>query len=51
MDWDLNLQDFWRQMDMILFWWRGVNPAMVSNYVQYVIDAFLVSMAKRYDVN
>ena len=27
-----------------------VNPAMVSNYVQYVIDAFLISMAKRYDV-
>ena len=27
-----------------------INPAMVSNYVQYVIDSFLVSMAKRYDV-
>lgn len=27
-----------------------VNPAMVSNYVQYIIDSFLVSMAKRYDV-
>lgn len=27
-----------------------VNPAMVSNYVQYMIDSFLVSMAKRYDV-
>ena len=27
-----------------------VNPAMVSNYVQYVIDSFLISMAKRYDV-
>ena len=27
-----------------------VNPAMVSNYVQYSIDSFLVSMAKRYDV-
>ena len=27
-----------------------VNPAMVSNYVQDIIDSFLVSMAKRYDV-
>ena len=27
-----------------------INPAMVSNYVQYVIDSFLISMAKRYDV-
>lgn len=27
-----------------------VNAAMVSNYVQYMIDSFLVSMAKRYDV-
>lgn len=27
-----------------------VNPAMISNYVQYIIDSFLVSMAKRYDV-
>ena len=27
-----------------------VNAAMVSNYVQYIIDSFLVSMAKRYDV-
>ena len=27
-----------------------INPAMVSNYVQYIIDSFLVSMAKRYDV-
>ena len=27
-----------------------INPAMVLNYVQYVIDSFLVSMAKRYDV-
>ncbi len=27
-----------------------INPAMISNYVQYVIDSFLVSMAKRYDV-
>lgn len=27
-----------------------VNPAMVSNYVQYIIDSFLISMAKRYDV-
>lgn len=29
---------------------RKINPAMVSNYVQYVIDSFLISMAKRYDV-
>ena len=27
-----------------------INPSMVSNYVQYVIDSFLISMAKRYDV-
>ena len=27
-----------------------VNPAMISNYVQYIIDSFLISMAKRYDV-
>lgn len=27
-----------------------VNTAMVSNYVQYIIDSFLISMAKRYDV-
>ncbi len=27
-----------------------VNPAMISNYVQYIIDSFLVSVAKRYDV-
>lgn len=27
-----------------------INPVMVSNYVQYVIDSFLISMAKRYDV-
>ena len=27
-----------------------INPAMVSNYVQYVIDSFLISMARRYDV-
>lgn len=27
-----------------------VNSVMVSNYVQYIIDSFLVSMAKRYDV-
>lgn len=27
-----------------------VNPAMVSNYVQYIIDSFLISMTKRYDV-
>lgn len=27
-----------------------VNSTMVSNYVQHIIDSFLVSMAKRYDV-
>ncbi len=27
-----------------------INPAMVSNYVQYIIDSFLISMARRYDV-
>ncbi len=27
-----------------------VNPTLVSNYVQYIIDSFLISMAKRYDV-
>lgn len=27
-----------------------VNSALVSNYVQYIIDSFLISMAKRYDV-
>ncbi len=27
-----------------------VNPTLVSNYVQHIIDSFLVSMAKRYDV-
>ena len=27
-----------------------VNAAMVSNYVQYSMDSFLISMAKRYDV-
>lgn len=27
-----------------------VNSALVSNYVQQIIDSFLVSMAKRYDV-
>ena len=27
-----------------------VNAAMVSNYVQYSIDSFLVSMARRYDI-
>lgn len=27
-----------------------VNSALVSNYVQHIIDSFLVSMAKRYDV-
>ena len=27
-----------------------VNAAMVSNYVQYIIDSFLISMVRRYDV-
>lgn len=27
-----------------------VSPALVSNYIQYTIDSFLISMAKRYDV-
>ena len=27
-----------------------VSSAMVSNYTQYIIDSFLISMAKRYDV-
>lgn len=27
-----------------------VNPTLVSNYIQYTIDCFLISMAKRYDV-
>lgn len=27
-----------------------INPTLVANYVQHIIDSFLVSMAKRYDV-
>ena len=27
-----------------------VNPTLVSNYIQYTIDSFLILMAKRYDV-
>lgn len=27
-----------------------VNPTLVSNYVHFIMDSFLVSMAKRYDV-
>ena len=27
-----------------------INPALVSNYVRYIIDSFLISEAKRYDV-
>lgn len=27
-----------------------VNPSLVSNYVQFIMDSFLISMAKRYDV-
>lgn len=27
-----------------------INPALIANYVQYIMDSFLVAMAKRYDV-
>lgn len=27
-----------------------INPALVPNYVQHIMDSFLISMAKRYDV-
>ena len=27
-----------------------INPTLVSNYVQYISDSFLISVAKRYDV-
>lgn len=27
-----------------------VNPTLVSNYIQHIIDSFLISTAKRYDV-
>lgn len=27
-----------------------VNPTLVSNYIQHIIDSFLISAAKRYDV-
>lgn len=27
-----------------------VNPALVSNYVQHILDSFLISQARRYDV-
>lgn len=27
-----------------------VNSALISNYVQYIIDSFLISMARRYDL-
>ena len=27
-----------------------VNPALVANYVQYIMDSFLLSQARRYDV-
>ena len=27
-----------------------INSALVSNYIQHIIDSFLISMAKRYDV-
>lgn len=27
-----------------------INPALISNYVQHIMDSFLISMAKRYDV-
>lgn len=29
---------------------ENVNSTLVSNYVQHIIDSFLISMAKRYDV-
>ncbi|MBQ3205393.1 MAG: ATP-binding protein [Peptococcaceae bacterium] len=29
---------------------KKVNSTLVSNYVQHIIDSFLISMAKRYDV-
>lgn len=29
---------------------KRVNSSLVSNYVQHIIDSFLISMAKRYDV-
>lgn len=29
---------------------KKVNSTLVSDYVQYIIDSFLISMAKRYDV-
>jgi hypothetical protein len=27
-----------------------INPALVANYVQYILDSFLISQARRYDV-
>lgn len=27
-----------------------INSALVSNYIQYILDSFLINMAKRYDV-
>ncbi len=27
-----------------------INPALVSNYIQHIVDSFLVNVAKRYDV-
>ncbi len=27
-----------------------INPTLVSNYIQHIIDSFLISMAKRFDV-
>ncbi len=27
-----------------------VNPALVSNYIQHIVDSFLINVAKRYDV-
>ncbi|MGI6736275.1 MAG: ATP-binding protein [Anaerovoracaceae bacterium] len=29
---------------------QQINPELVSGYIQHIIDSFLVSMAKRYDV-
>lgn len=27
-----------------------INPALVSNYIQHIVDSFLIDIAKRYDV-
>ena len=40
-----NIANAWSSMKN-----ETINPTLVSNYVQHIIDSFLVSMAKRYDV-